>query len=223
MPAKIDIVGKTFTRWFVVSEGPDYVTPKGHRFRRSWCKCSCGNPNLKLVVNQCLNSGSSRSCGCLMREISAGINRTHGLSRTKTHRAWKGMRSRCKNPNYPRYGKLGIKVCKRWQASFTEFLKDMGECPPKLSIDRWPNKYGHYSCGKCEDCALNGWKLNARWATIHQQARNTRTNFVLSIRGITGCLKELCEYFHVSYSRTLWRLRAGWDLESAFFSPRAYQ
>ena len=60
----VDLTGQVFGRWTVV--GPRHV-------RRSipiWrCRCSCGSE--KWVVSQTLRNGSSRSCGCLLREETA--------------------------------------------------------------------------------------------------------------------------------------------------------
>lgn len=73
------------------------------------------------------------------------------------------MRQRCDNEkciNYINYGARGITYDRRWE-DFEEFLKDMGERPSGLSLDRIDNNSG-YS------------KENCRWATRTVQNRNTR-------------------------------------------------
>lgn len=66
---------------------------------------------------------------------------------------WQNMKDRCNNPNnflYKRYGGRGIKVCNRWQKSFTEFYKWVTKNEHKigLTIDRRDND-GNYCPGNC--------------------------------------------------------------------------
>ena len=75
------------------------------------------------------------------------------------------MKQRC-NPNnwrtYDNYARRGIKVCKRWQNSYPNFLRDMGRRPsPEYSLDR-----KNVNKGYC--------KSNCRWATAVMQVHNRR-------------------------------------------------
>lgn len=115
------------------------------------------------------------------------------------------MRQRCLNPNdkaYPAYGGRGIRICNGWE-SFERFVADLGERPsPEHSMDRVDNN-GHYSCGKCDECLLNGWPPNCRWATPRQQANNIRSNVRITKNNETRTLSEWAEVLNVSFG-TLW-------------------
>lgn len=132
--------------------------------------------------------------------------------RTPTYRSWIMMITRCTNPrvdNYKYYGGRGISVCPRWQ-NFKFFLADMGERPSLAhSLDRWPNKDGNYEPSNC------------RWATRTKQARNTRANRIVSIKGETMTLREAAERFSVVHYKCvhLRITRLGWPLTRALSTP----
>lgn len=119
--------------------------------------------------------------------ISRG-NRKHGHSlapagkrlTSKTYRAWQGMKDRCHNEKakaFRNYGARGILVCERWRFSFENFLVDMGECPPGMSIERKDNERG-YEPGNC------------RWATALEQSLNTRRNRKISANGLSLTMSQ---------------------------------
>lgn len=91
----------------------------------------------------------------------------HGGKRLPEYRIWQAMRRRCADMTDPFYGGRGIRVCSRWEASFANFLSDMGRRPSAIhSIDRFPNMNGNYEPENC------------RWATPTQQARNRRARSI---------------------------------------------
>lgn len=124
------------------------------------CICGCGAQC--VTRGNSLRTGNTTSCGCVPANLIGQLKRTHGASQTRTYKIWKAIRTRCNNPRQksaPRYMMRGITLCARWD-SFETFLADMGECPPRMSIDRIePN--GNYEPANC------------RWATATTQARNS--------------------------------------------------
>lgn len=68
-----DLTGQKFGRWTVISQGPS----TSGRETRWWCKCDCGNPELRLVRRSGLKNGTSQSCGCLQKEIASLIKKKY--------------------------------------------------------------------------------------------------------------------------------------------------
>jgi hypothetical protein len=195
MPAFVDLTGHHYGRWTVIKES-------GRKFGGStWlCRCECGTE--RVMRGSAIRSGNSTSCGCYNLEVRRRVcierNTTHGLSRTRTYRAWEAMRHRCENPSattWPKYGGKGITVCERWK-SFENFLADMGQAPSdRHSIDRIDFK-GNYKPSNC------------RWATMREQQNNRSSNRRITAFGRTQTLQQ--------WSReTGFAHKNGWDVETA--------
>lgn len=139
-----------------------------------------------------------------LSESATSCREAHGASRvgmvTPDYRRWTSMKNRCLNANateFPRYGGRGITVCERWCTSFASFLADMGPCPsPAHTLDRIDND-GPYSPENC------------RWATRSEQARNRRSNHVVSLEGGPRCVAQLAEETGIPANTLIARARAG--------------
>jgi hypothetical protein len=134
---------------------------------------------------------------------------THGhakrLSRTKTYSCWAHIIQRCKNENdsaYKNYGGRGIKVCERWY-KFENFLTDMGEQPPRHSIERIDNN-GNYSPENC------------KWATYKEQHNNKRVNHWIEFNNQRKTLRQWADKLGINKSTLSKRInRSNWPIEKA--------
>lgn len=201
----IDLTGKRFGKLTVIKldhKEQRYYKNKKSGFYYYWlCKCDCGN--YKVINREKLNSGNTKSCGCLHKEIMT----IHGLSNSRLYRIYNKMKNRCyntKNNYYHRYGARGITICNEWlkdKNKFFEWALNNGY-KDDLTIDRIDNNKG-YSPDNC------------RWTTIKEQSRNTCRVKKITYNGETHCISEWTEI--LGFSRTLIsnRLDRGWSVERA--------
>jgi hypothetical protein len=200
MPILIDLSGLVFGR--LTASARDPTNPA------NWlCRCLCGAE--KSVAGQSLRAGTSRSCGCLRKEVASIRHGTHRMTKTATHRSWAAMKNRCHNrlsDDYAAYGGRGIKVCARW-SRFEAFLVDMGERPKGMTIDRIDND-GAYKPSNC------------RWASATIQANNSRWNHRVTIDGVLVSFSDACRIKNVVKGTAKARMRAGWPESHWFIQAR---
>ena len=154
----LELLGKRFGRLTVIARaGRD---KHGHSLW--WCLCKCRE--YVIISGSNLNNKSTKSCGCLNRDVLRKRNLTHGKRYTSEYNAWANIKARCfnsKNTRFKNYGGRGITVCKRWD-NFENFIADMGKKPSsKHTIERVDNN-GNYEPGNCV------------WATYTINNRNKR-------------------------------------------------
>jgi hypothetical protein len=209
----LDYVGRRFGRLTVLRfHGPR------PRYQTAWlCRCDCGSE--KVVQGSNLQSGTTQSCGCLMREEASRRSLRHGHTNgggkrrwSPEYTAWAQMKQRCYNPlerNFSRYGGRGISVCERWRDNFECFLADMESRPSsKHSIDRI-DVNGNYEPGNC------------RWATHRVQMANRRCTRRVMFNGTLTPLTELAKEYGVNISMLSRRIERGWSVERALTTPKA--
>lgn len=198
-------IGSKFGRWTILSNAG-----RNKRYQQLVnCICECGTR--RTVVEDHLKSGRSTSCNCFRIERSTKAKFKHGefLGNPKgspEYHSWAGLKDRCGNPRnkkWKNYGGRGIKVCRRWLESFSNFIEDMGRKPsPAHSIDR-KNNDGDYQPDNC------------RWATPTQQANNQTQNRRITHEGETKTLSQWAKHTGISYGTIQTRLDSGWSIEKS--------
>jgi hypothetical protein len=205
----IDLTGKRFHQLTVIGKGRR--TPGSTYWN---CRCDCGQ--VRQVASAKLRSGRAYSCGCTKKTNIAKALTTHGQSgghtkgrRTAEYRIWGLMVNRChnpKNPAYPDYGGRGIMVCERWR-TFENFFADMGPRPSKRhTIDRTNNSKG-YEPG------------NVRWATMKEQANNTRGNRIIEHAGLRMTLAQWAQHTGIRGNTIARRIDSGVPAALAMSTP----
>lgn len=173
------------------------MTTKGIWHKRKCLECGT---EIEVSENR-MKSGRgkfcSRSCGIRSRGRKHG-HTTHN-SASRTYNSWAMMRARCTNPNSPKYstyGAVGVTVCDEW-SNFQGFLKDMGERPEGMTLDRVDNSKG-YNKGNC------------RWSTPKRQQRNQRNTQKVVYLGELWVVADLAERLGVKKDTLRHRIKFNW-------------
>ena len=205
-----DFIGQRFTKLLAIKDIGKNTLGKSLFL----CRCDCGKET--IVIGSNLKNGHTKSCGCLKIEIAGQQNLKHGYAQkgkqSKTYKVWSSMIQRCTNPNYIQYKDYrgrGIKICERWRGEdgFINFLADMGECPPRLTLDRIKNDLGYY-------------KENCQWETPKRQARNRRSNIPIMFNGKIQLLIEWTEEYSIPYHTLYQRIYIlKWPIEKSLTTP----
>ena len=199
---KLNLVGQRFGRLTVISE------VKSDNYQTAWlCRCDCGNE--KVIKTRHLRSGATKSCGCLRDEMNRDRPDQYYPKDVRNRRLlgiWKGMLRRCENETaeyFYLYGGRGITVCNEWHdyVQFARWALNNGY-QDNLSIDRIDFN-GNYKPGNC------------RWATVKEQANNSRKCIFITIEGITKTATEWAEQYGIKPATLYARLKRGMDVQTA--------
>jgi hypothetical protein len=205
----MDLTGQTFSSLVVLSRASSAWRKSGRQGASRWhCRCKCGKETIVSKPN--LQSGHTRSCGCLLMNIMATKFKTHGRTESHAYRTWCGIKARCYNPstsNYYLYGAKGVTVCDRWLKSFENFYQDMSDPPTsKHSIDRKENSLGYFP----ENC---------KWSTLIEQANNKGNNVKVTFSGKTQTVAEWARELNLPEYSLRWRLKNWPSIEKCFCTP----
>lgn len=192
-----DLIGQTFGRLTVVEKAHVH---QGHQFWR--CSCTCGGVN--TVSTSVLTSGRTKSCGCLQAEndkymLSGKSRITHGLSKTRIYKIWKGMKNRCYDSNragYARYGGRGIVLCKEWEEDFHVFYT-------------WAMNNGYKDNLTIERLDVDGnyCPENCTWIPKSMQSRNTSKTHKILYKGDVHTAAEISRIYGIGYNRMIQALK----------------
>lgn len=195
-----NLYNQRFGRLLVIGYTRDYVTKNGTTVSRWICLCDCqkdlleSNREYSYIATGDLLTGKVKSCGCLHEDIVS----KHGHSKTRLHKIWVDMRSRCRNPNlecYHNYGGRGIKVCEEWE-NFDSFMMwaNSNGYNDKLTIDRI-DVDGNYEPNNC------------RWITKKEQENNKRNNVYDYYNGELITMMQFSEKINKSFSAINYKFR----------------
>ena len=200
-----DLKGKRFGLLTVIEKTKD---KSGYSVWK--CKCDCGKTHIALGTR--LTHGKVLSCGCLRYTKASQKLTTHGKRHTRLYSIWANMKNRCNLPTsteYARYGARGIRVCDEWQDDFMAFYNwaIANGYRDDLTLDR-ENNDGNYEPSNC------------RWATSHEQTRNTRHNRMLEHNGETHCITDWSAITGIPKALIGQRIdRLGWTIDKALTTP----
>ena len=180
------------------------------------CQCDCGNTVVVRAEN--LQSGNSKSCGCIVHEGGSAFR--HGFGKTRIANIFNGMKQRCYNPNnyeFHLYGGRGIKICDEWLSDNVSFYRWAIEngyienaTQAENSIDRIDPE-GDYSPENC------------RWVDSYVQANNTRKNIYYEWNGETHTLTEWSRIVGIKSGTLYNRMnKLGWTIGEALTLPPSH-
>lgn len=199
----IDLTGKRFGKLTVIEK---HNQDKWGGW--NWlCKCDCGNES--IVSGGHLRGMKAKSCGCSRTESK---NFIHKMTGSRIYSIWQAMKSRCyydKNKRFKDYGGRGITVCDEWKNSFISFYE-------------WSMKNGYDENAERGQCTIDRIDVNGnyepnncRWATIKQQANNTRRNHFIEYNGKTQTVSQWANELGVEPDSIFNRLQKGFTEEEA--------
>jgi len=205
MPIIIDLTGQRFGKLVVIR-----FLGRDKKHSMFQCLCDCGG--LAVVTSNNLRREHTTSCGCQSSRKTIGERTgTHGLSKHPLFESWIGMRNRCYWQGHNRwehYGGKGIEVCEQWRDDFEAFYAwgKANGWERGLSIDRKDNNK-NYSPDNC------------KFSTQKEQNRNRTSNVKLTVDGVTKILIEWSEFIGIHPTTIKGRIKRGWDVKAAIFTP----
>lgn len=187
------------------------VVERKHNQKIYRCICECGNET--KVYRQKILNNHTKSCGCLQKQKAKEQCKAKQKYFGPKHfiQAWKNMKERANNPEYPGY-------TKDFDWPYEQFKKDMLE-----EYLKHVEKFGeHQTTLDRIDGTKGYYKENCRWANFTIQANNLKTNKLIEYNGLNKTFIEWKEYFNSNLDIKLiknryWNYK--WNIEKACLTP----
>lgn len=166
----------------------------------------CGTQFEAYITN--VMRKKTRSCGCMRGRFMVQSKGTHGETRTRLYRIWHHILERCNSKSckeYKWYGARGIRCEFSNYEEFRNFALNNGYTD-ELTVERI-DVNGNYS------------PSNVAFILLRFQARNTRSNVMITYKGLTLCASEWAEILGINADTLTKRIREGWSTERAVETP----
>ena len=208
------LMGQRFGKLTVIEQAEPYISPKGHKAERWLCRCDCGK--VKIVMRGHLCQGLTKSCGCYHSSNLSKRNTKHGYAHEKLYALYRGIITRCNNPNhgdYQNYGAKGIAMCGEWKNDYQAF-RDWAYANG-YNEEILPNGRSKWTIDRI-DVNGNYEPSNCRWITIQEQACNRRSNYPIEFNGKKQTIAEWARELGITYMTLHDRiLKFGWSAKRA--------
>ncbi len=177
------------------------------------CKCDCGK--MFTTLGNSLQSGRTKSCGCLFLEKSNEKVMSlakHNKSNTRLYNIWHTMKQRCyyeKHKSFNIYGGRGIRMCQEWRNNFQAFYD-------------WAISNGYAEDLTIDRVDINGdyEPSNCRWVTMKEQSNNKRNNHLIEYNGKVKTVSQWADEIGIDKNVLYKRLIGGWSVQKAFTTPK---
>jgi len=202
MGRALQLLGKTFGTLTVERRVANSATGQT-RWR---CLCSCGT---RKEILGC-DLPQTLSCGGSAHPRRRGHGEATHRTRSVEYTLWLSIKARCYNPKtemYPDYGGRGAQVADLWRNDFATFLHDIGRRPSPQHRLLLVGRDGHYE------------PSNVRWMRADEAYKRYRNARLVTWKGQTRRLSELCAERGLSFDTVVSRITTGWTIEEALETP----
>jgi hypothetical protein len=177
------------------------------------CRCICGKERTFMI--QTLKD-NQKSCWCRKTLIVNQTRIKHNKCSTRIYSIFKWIKQRCNNNNDKRYLTYWAKGIQCLWKDFEWFYKDM-------SVEYYKHVKKHWEKNTSIDridWTKSYYKENCRWATMKEQARNTKSNVFITYNWICLTVAWWVEKIWITRECFAWRVRRWWSMKEIVEIPK---